>query len=102
MLDPLSGTGLLDPPTHHRDNMIIQDLFVIPSRGLIILLHESDPGLEGVMVGSKLQQGANIWEVTGVEMGLRTLRTSHPQRTIGLLLKPISPVPERGGEITKV
>jgi len=70
--------------------MLIRDIFVIPHhRGTVIILDVNSPELIGVKIGTKLKQGDNIWEVSGVES-----RTS--PITIGVLLKPAFPIPERG------
>lgn len=70
--------------------MVIRDLFVFPNRGTIILLDADSPELTGVKIGTMLKQGDNIWKVSGVE----SCCSNHI--TIGLLLKPVSPIPELG------
>lgn len=71
--------------------MLIRDFFVVPNRGTVIILDANSPELIGVHIGTKLRQGDNVWEVTGVEMP----RPS-PTSTVGLLIKPASPFPEKG------
>jgi hypothetical protein len=69
--------------------MLIRDLFVFPNRGTIILLDADSPELTGVKIGTILKQGDNIWKVSGVESRSNPL-------TIGVLLTPVSPIPELG------
>lgn len=75
--------------------MLIQDIVVVPNRGTILIVSSQDPEFEGIKLGTKLQQGSNIWEVVGLErQGSRV--------TGGILVTPAEPIPERGQAISVV
>jgi hypothetical protein len=71
----------------------------IPTKGVVIYLDGKDAGLTEVTVGTQLQQGDNIWDVTAMEVGRRLVASVPGQ--VGLLLNPMTPMPITG-EIHRV
>lgn len=69
--------------------MTIQDVLVVPSKGIIVIVSWRDRDLPRVQAGGQLQQGMTTWGILGVQSNLRA------SDQVSILVQS-GPVPVRG------